>query len=177
MNRSITIFRYLFGGLIVLISTGCAMAGTSTRADAFLGDRAVKILAGADRVEVFRVTPTWEKSQTKEKLAGYPLISTGKEQGKEFGAKLSEIVRDDSTYEWNIAKACEFAPGVAYRVWSGKESIIVLICFHCDQIGVIPDESTPTKIHVHDFDAGRAALVKLARTAFPDDKVIQGLKD
>ncbi len=175
MHRTSICFHPL-AAMILLLSTGCAIGGESPRVRDFVGERAVNVLHGADRVEVFRVAAPWKKGKEGPMLGKYPLISTGKEQGKEFGTKLAQIVLDDSTYEWNIAKACEFDPGVAYRVWSGKESILVLICFHCDEIGIIADESD-VKIRIHDFDRGRPALVRLARQVFPEDKEIQGLKE
>jgi hypothetical protein len=161
--------------LLVLAGDGCDKAVKSNRVHDFLGQRASKVLNAPDRVEVFRVAATWRKPKDSSTLAGYPLISTGKEQGKEFGGKLAEIVLDDRTYEWETAKGCKFDPGVAYRVWSGKDSIIVIICFHCDQLGIMFDESSGQGIK--DCDRARHALIRLAQQAFPEDKEIQGLKE
>jgi len=45
------------------------------------------------------------------------------------------------------------------------------------EIGVIPEESKPAVIHRQSADPARRALLKLARQAFPDDKILESLKD
>ena len=65
----------------------------------------------------------------------------------------------------------------AIGIWSGKDSIVVLICFQCNEIGVIPDESKPSSLHTQKRHCACATLLKLARQAFPDDKILQSLKD
>lgn len=52
-----------------------------------------------------------------------------------------------------------------------------MICFHCDELAIIPDEAHPDKPHVGEIDPSRAAFLKLAKEAFPDDKEIQALRD
>ena len=86
------------------------------------------------------------------------------------------VLRNDASYAWNIAKQCIFDPGVAYRVWRGNESVVILICFHCDEVGIVADKTQPEEITIHSCDPGRPALLKLAKEAMPDDKEIQALK-
>jgi hypothetical protein len=165
------------GLLAMLMTAACSssLAGESKRVTEFLGERAIKVLAAPDRVEVFRVVPTREKKPNDQAFAGYPQRAAGKEQGPEYARELAGVLKDDHSYDWDFAKACEFEPGVGYRVWSGKDSVVVLICFHCNEIGVIEDESKPDHMHVRSADPARKALVKLARQALPDDKTIQSL--
>ncbi len=161
-----------------LMTIGATAAERPMNAKDFLGETAVKTLDGADKLEVFRIAPMWEKKKDQSAaFAGYPLLATAKDQGKEYLARLSAVMKDDRSYDWGMAKACEFGPGIAFRISSGKDSFIVLVCFQCSEIGVITDESTPTKMRVQSADRARPALLKLAREAFPDDKILKSVKD
>jgi hypothetical protein len=160
---------------VLLVSAGCATSGESTRVRDYVGERASKIFASPDRVEVFRMGSSREHPDATQTLAGFPLLSTGKEQGKDFARRLGAVLLNDGTYEWEMANGCIFDPGVAFRVWSGSESVLAIICFHCNQIGIVPDEANPRSLRVHDADPGRPALLKLAREVFPDDVDLQQL--
>lgn len=137
------------------------------------GEKAVAVLAGATKVEVFRVDSGKPGGKDKT-VGGYRVTATGKDRDEKFAARLAGVVLDEESYVWGAAKGCVFQPGVAFRVWKGEESVEVVICFACDQVRVsaagkdgVPAESDP----------GRAALVKLAKEALPDDKEIQKLTE
>ncbi|KAF0242454.1 MAG: hypothetical protein FD180_3905 [Planctomycetota bacterium] len=154
--------------------------GPSDKVKAWMGgDRPVGIIAGVTRVECFRVNPEKPREAMGKECGGYPIISTGKEQKREFGLKIAAIVFDEKTYDWEKAKKCEFAPGVGFRLWRDKDWVDVVLCFSCDEfeISTIPPGEKERKSAHEDFDASRAALVKLCKEAFPEDKEILGLKD
>ena len=154
--------------------------GPSDKVKAWMGgDRVVGIIAGATRVECFRVFPEKPREEMGKECGGYPIISTGKEQPKEFAGKLAEIVLDEKTYDFEKAKRCEFTPGVGFRLWKDKDWVDVVICFTCDEleISTIPPGEKERKSAHEDCDAARAALVKLAQAAFPDDDEIKKLKE
>jgi hypothetical protein len=154
--------------------------GPTDKVKAFLGgERPVGIIAGVTKVEVFRVNPEKPTEPMGKECGGYPIISTAKEQTREFGLKIAAIVFDEKTYDWEKAKRCMFEPGVGFRLWREKDWVDVVICFHCDEIEIstIPPGEKDRKVSHEDCDAARAALVKLCKEAFPDDKEIQGLKD
>lgn len=140
-----------------------------------MGEPAATVLETADRVEVMRIAPQRDKTPDDKTVLGYPVRATGAEQGKEFAASLRDVLLNDASYEWEIAKLCEFEPGVAFRVWSGKKSILVLLCFQCDAVGIASDETNEKTLHVRDDDPARPALLKLAKQSLPNDKEIQGL--
>jgi hypothetical protein len=147
----------------------------------FVGERAARVLAAPDRVEAYRVSgvrgysPTSAPAERPAGMAGYPITATGRNQSKDFGARLGAVLLDDKTYEWNMAKGCMFDPGVAFRLWKGEESVVVLICFKCDEVGIAPDDSVKG-LRIKDADPGILALRRLAQEAFPDDVEIQQLK-
>jgi len=160
---------------LFLLAAGCASSGESTRVREFVGEQPAAVFASADRVEVFRIGSSRDQPDAPRQIVGYPLLATGKEQGNDFAKRLGKVLLNDGTYEWDLAKGCKFDPGVAFRIWTGNHSALALICFHCDQIGIIADESSPRSLRVHDADPGRAALLKLARESFPDDRDLQKL--
>lgn len=154
--------------------------GPSDKVKAWMGgERPVSIIAGATRVEVFRVNPEKPNEPMGKECGGYPVIATAKEQGKEFAGKIAAIVFDEKTYDFEKGKKCMFEPGVGFRLWKDKDWVDVVLCFHCDEleISTIPPGEKERKSAHEDFDAARAVLVKLCKEAFPDDKEIQGLAE
>jgi hypothetical protein len=144
-----------------------------------LPDSALRILSGATRVECFRIDPrTADKGDGKpdaKQIDGYPITSTGKEQGREFAGKLSAALKDEKSY--GPPARC-FFPGVGFRAWKGKESVDVVICYMCSNLYVVARDAEGKQIAqtgLSGFKENRAAFVQLAKVAFPDDPVIQKL--
>ena len=135
---------------------------------------ATSILRHAERVEVFRVSPVYAKDQREGTINGYLILDQGKEQGPEFAARLSSVLRG-----WSVAnrsKKCVFNPGLAFRIWSGDRAVEVLVCFLCDDLWPhVVGEAGTMHGEILAFDPVRADLVALAKEAFPDDLEIQGL--
>ena len=138
--------------------------------------RTLAILAKADRVEVYRVK---EGGKGSEQLDGYPIVDIGKPQDKAFAGKLKAVLYDEKTYDFDTAKACEFMPGVGFRVLSDEGQVDVILCFHCDELQLFTTDGKHKEVEKkhEDFDRARPALVKLAKQAFPNDKEIQALKE
>lgn len=108
-------------------------------------------------------------------IGGYPILATGKEQGSDFAARLSKVLRSDGVTP--NRKKCGLEPGVAYRIWEGSKAMEVLVCFKCDVLWPhgVGEEGVPPHQEWKDFDPVRAGLVALTKEAFPDDAEIQGL--
>lgn len=156
-------------------------AEVSKKVQEMLGPKVPEILAGATRVEVFRLDPDPRKKPDEKGVGGFLVTATGKEQGKEFAGKLRDVLFTDATYEGASARC--FEPGVAFRAWTDKkESVEVIICFHCSNLSVISYDANG-KVVKKDGGGGFGgtpswtALVKLAKEAFPDDKEIQTLPE
>jgi hypothetical protein len=166
--------------LVLALALPCLAAKPpSARVKTFLGDRAVDVLSATDKVEVYRVQGFRNKPDDKaEMIGGYAVLAKGKEQGKEFAGRLREVLFNDKTYLFDVAKLCKFDPGVAYRLRKGNVTVEVLLCFSCDEVLVLTLEGGKEVKRSHeDVDPMRAVLVKLAKEALPDDKDIQGLKE
>lgn len=174
--------RVILPSIVCVLSSLAIGAEDAATADKqvqdFLGNPVIALLRNADKVECFRVSPEYSP-KAKEAIQGYPVIGKGKDQDALFAGKLASQLLNPGTYLFGDRKKCEFSPGVAFRVWHEKTCADVLICFSCDELEVIstvPGQDKP-KIAHEDCDGARAELLKLAKVAFPDDKVIQGLKE
>jgi len=148
-------------------------------AKSFLGDRAVRIIEGATKVEVFRIKPMQEQKPAGEVIGGYTVLSAGRDQGPDFARRLAAVLLDDKTYDFDRAKGCIFSPGVVFRFRNGAELVEVITCYHCSEFKIVVKDARGAVVRVvgEDFDNARPALVKLAKDAFPDDKEIQALND
>ena len=138
-----------------------------------------EILENADRVEVYRIdgrdmADGNPKPKDGKTIDGFPVISQGKDQGKEFAKKLGDILSDKQMHG-NTSKC--FWPGVAFRVWRGEDRVDVLICFMCDNFYCGPPAEKPKEVGGFDDTPLRSRLLQLAKEAFPDDKDIQALQD
>ncbi len=178
--------RLILTGLVVLVGLlGIARAahlGPRLR----IGNQTTGILTGATRVETFRVMSQGELenphnhitvSPTAQKIDGYSVIATGKEQGPPFARKITDILFDEGTYT-NEALGCTMVPGVVFRVWRGSQSLDVILCFHCGELQtVIHDVDGKTTGGIYTVMAGnsRSEFARLAKDAFPNDPDIQAL--
>lgn len=135
------------------------------------------ILRGADRVEVFRVAPEPSVDGSIQKIAFYPILATGNEQGPEFARRLSKLLLGKGVTQ--NQKKCGLQPGVAYRVWNGDRAVEVLVCFKCDVLWphVVSGSAKDAHLDWKDFDPIRADLVALTKEAFPKDPEIQALPE
>lgn len=146
-----------------------------------LDKRTKTILAGATRVEVFRLDGDNRSSVEKparegdKRIGGFLVTAQGQNQGKAFAAKLADILSDRSTYA--LAFAGCFSPGVAYRIWKDEESVEVLICFKCHNFYCGPPADSVQENASFVRSPREGDLVRLAKEAFPDDPEIQKLKD
>jgi hypothetical protein len=168
-------FRFLVL-LALVVACGCAAGkghpDTRTKA----------ILAGATRVEVFRIDgkndppgPT-PRAPGDPTVGGFAILSRGEDRGQEFAARLATILLSDTTYSDRFASC--FWPGVAFRVHRGEECIDVIICFKCQNfyLGPPADRLVSETASFAGSPAG-PRLVRLAKEAFPQDKDIQGLEE
>ncbi len=152
-------------------------ATMSTRADEIdptakerLGKN-LAIFEKATKVEVFRIESKADKD-AKESIAGYPIVSKGKEQGKEFVAKLKTVFTKKEVYTGSQARC--FQPGIGFRLWNDKEYIDVAICFGCTNFVILGSDGTRSSGAFG--GAGYAPVLEVVKAAFPDDKEIQAMK-
>jgi hypothetical protein len=154
-------------------------AEVSAKVKEKLGARTLAILSGATKVEVFRIDREQPNKDSDKKIGEYFITATGKEQGKDFVARLTPLLFDERTYFRSRPSRCH-DPGVAYRLWKDKESVEILVCFHCKNLSVTAmaaDGQVIQKAFGNFEDAMFGPLAKAAKEALPDDKDIQALPD
>ena len=170
----------------LVVALGAVLGlGCAQRLRDSLSLRGVAILEGAQRVECFRVAATRFVDPTAPvvevgggEVAGRHVLATGKTQGPDFAARLAAVLLGDGVTRGDEPR--EFLPGVAFRVWKGKEAVEVLVSFATDRLGahvVGEPGGAGDPQNLQDFAAARAALVRLAKGAFPNDGEIQGLPE
>jgi hypothetical protein len=144
----------------------------------FLGPAAVRIIAGATKVEAFRVDPRHGKVDPNARVIdGYPIIADAGERPDALPTLRANLF-DAATYDFDSAKKCGFMPGVAFRVWKEQEHVDVLICYSCNELSVISYDTAGAiaKRSQEDCDHARPSLLRLAKAAFPGDVQFQSLK-
>jgi len=146
-----------------------------------LGEQTVKILSSASRVQTFRVSgadhPHRHSKTPPPAAIDHILISrVGKEQGPAFALRLRDILMDARLYP-DTRDRCLFEPGAAFRLWSGPQSLDVVLCFHCDDALIVTHDAQGKEVHrlFTNFAPLRPQLLALAREAFPGDPQIASL--
>jgi hypothetical protein len=143
-----------------------------------LDEKTVAVLAGATKVEVFRLEaagPVGSQASGQRQLDGFAVKAQGKDQGQAFAKKLADVLLDEKTYSTTFAFC--FTPGVAFRIWKGEACVDVVVCFMCQNFYCGPPTGNARENASFADTPARAALVRLAKEAFPDDKEIQGLEE
>jgi len=104
----------------------------SERVKKDLGERTLDVLAGATRVEALRLdyAPRDAKEgilpgQARNREQRWKITATGKEQGREFAAKVRAFVCDEATR--TASNAGGYRGDVAFRLWKDGESVTVVV--------------------------------------------------
>lgn len=151
-------------------------------------DAATKaILAGADRVETFRLadfhegedrTPAEEEALSGGHLGSlddYTILRAGAPQGKAFATELGKAL---STVETPSLMSQCFDPGVGFRIWKGQAHTDLCVCFYCSGVEIVTKDAKHKEIYHHQtvLSGSRAAFLALATQAFPQDAHLAALK-
>jgi hypothetical protein len=166
--------RYLGLGAscLALAATGFA-AGPPLREH--LGSRGASILRGATRVEILRVKAI---PYSEPAPRPYEIVRAGPTRDAKFAARLADVLLGDGVTVG--ASRCPFSPGVAFRAYQGEQAVEVVVCFHCeDLMAGIVGTGKPGRWPYprYRFGPARAALVRLAKEAFPEDPKIRDLPE
>ncbi len=166
----------LFGLLMFVwsVSDGAASEKRLDRRVAKLlgGEKGVKVITTADKVEAYRIKPEYGAGDDVKKIAGFPLISGPHKVDAGHARVLRRVLFNSKTYMFDVAKACEFEPGIVIR-FSGKSGMIdVVFCFSCEELKT---ELDGKRVGYEDFDRARGILVPVMKQIFPKDAEIQEL--
>jgi hypothetical protein len=173
MTRALVL---VLSGLTLLLLTGCA--DTDPRVAALFGGQpTLDALKTAKSIEALRIDPkNYDETKLndgKTGIAGYKITSEPVELSADQIKALVAILANPGTYSFDIAKGCEFQPGVALRTTAGKQEVIILLCYGCNELEIYVGGK---KVGYEDTDNARGKLVALAKELFPKDDEIQSLK-
>ncbi|MCI0342492.1 MAG: hypothetical protein L0216_15355 [Planctomycetales bacterium] len=174
-----TVWLGAVAGLLGLALVAGFVIHRATRPSAalgeFLGEEWLELLSTAETIESCRIGPPSETAPPKG--VQYPddfrILGRGPDLDATQRKALQGLLREPSHYLFDSAKACIFEPGIALTFRSGARSGVVLLCFHCDEWGF----QRLGRDRYEDFDPVRPQLVALVKELFPNDPVIQGLKE
>ena len=146
---------------------------------ALLGGKSVYALIAnlskAKTCEAYRIDgySRGAKEDKRGKMRGYPIISGPTPIDDASKVSLSNVIIDSNTYLWDVAKSCEFLPGVALHLADANVQVDILICFSCDELEIYTNGK---RAGHEDFDLQRSNLLRVAKKLFPKDEKIQALK-
>jgi hypothetical protein len=140
----------------------------------FGGSQGLSILKYADRIEAYRIDKradplNWENVG----VADFPILKGPIAVAQADAEVLQHTLLDRNSYIW-MPKGCSPVPGVRLDFTRGDNQLTVLVCFECDMTtnflnGKIVGGGNTDKV--------RPALVRVARSLFPDDAKIQSLSE
>lgn len=159
--------------LLLGLFSACSGTGpkTTSRVTKLLGGQDVVALVPSAEIAAYRIDGMgWGKGPGK-RIHGYPVLSEPVAVDGQSRDELAAVLLDDRTYLWDVAKSCEFLPGVVLR-YKADPPVDVLLCFSCDELEVFIGGK---KVGREDFDPRRRDLVRVVKRLFPDDAAIQKL--
>jgi hypothetical protein len=178
--RSPTEIRLVSGAVLLPMRELASSFGPHPLEDvvSVLGEPGIEILRNAERVEIFRIKSNRADDLStpgRPAIEGYEILAQT-EQGREFATKVSGALVSERN-QFGIGKGCGFSPGVAFRIWKGKESGVVIVCFQCNDLALTFYDSSGSEIKRTSFDfvLNRSLLLGLARRALPSDSVLSQL--
>ena len=162
-------------GVSILLLAGCGKVDSRV-VTLYGGEQTFAALQSATTVEALRIDPKkYDEKLTdgEQGIAGYPITSEPVRLSAGQIKSLVAVLSNAGTYDFDIAKGCEFMPGVALRTTAGKHELVILLCYSCNEIAIYVDGR---RVGGEDIDNARGPLVALAKQLFPSDSEIQSLK-
>jgi len=167
-------------GAAVCVALACAAAAADAppRVVRFMGANAAETLAGAERVEVFRVSTKRAREEDAE-AGGYVVTATGKPQDAAFAGRVADVLLDEKSYRFDANRVGGFEPVVVLKVWKGQRWVEVLLSFATDELVVRAPGAKDGAVRSAQAEAGpaRRELLGLVRQALPDDAYLKALPE
>jgi len=156
---------FILGAFFAVLCSAAETDGVRAQ----LGAALTKAIDDAQSVETYRLTgdskldtdpvnwkkgPVWDAIQTKE---------------------IAQTLMSDASFLLGISKPCKPRFGVLFRLISGETKVDIRLCFECSTMA-LSCETLNIRKTLH-FEPSRSKWAHWAKQAFPDDAVIQGLKE
>ena len=169
-------FSVLVLALLALAAlASCGGKGPDWRIVQLYGGRgSVSALTDPTRVEAYRIGPIPVGVEPGvDRLGIHPIVRGPIAVPDELVAELSAALISPDTYDWALAKICEFRPGVGLRFTREVSRVDIALCFECDMLTI---HRHGKRIGSQNFDDARATFVNAVKRLFPDDEDIQALE-
>ncbi len=152
--------------IAALFTHGCCFGGANKPNDSALtivgGEAQKDVLLNPDTVEAYRLNGAARRENEKRVAGPVPLDA-------EQTSRLTRLLLDDDSYEWDYAKACLPTPGVLIVFENATGRSEVRLCYECNIVQFEPGRG-------EDFDPVAAELIDWAQDVFPEDEAIQALE-
>jgi hypothetical protein len=146
-----------------------------------LSEKVLEVLAGATKVQAFRVAGSGGIRPDPTKAIGSEFVreAAGKELSAEQLTLLRGVLYDDTSYrfEQDVAK-CNFTPDVSLQSQAGVDTVEAVISFKCSQVLFMLGKPGGRWLPSGTFDVKpvRAKLLELAKATMDKDRPTQALK-
>ncbi len=166
--------RRSLGFVVALALAGCGGVGSPVK-DVYGGESNWAVVEAPEKVTAFRVIRPGilKYVQAPETIGGFEITDGPFDLDAAASADLRAILADESIYDFERAKGCDFDPGVAFRFAKAGAALDVLLCFSCDDLASY--EGTK-RVGGEDFDRARPRLLAIVKRLFPTDEKLQALK-
>ena len=98
----------------------------------FLGSDIIEILKAPESIESYRVE--LHKTNRAGSLGGYPVHQRGPALNARQITQISSLLLDEQSYLFDVVKKCLFLPEYAFKAVRGGKSVVILICFSCEEL-------------------------------------------
>ena len=134
------------------------------------GKDALVIVRDADKVEAFRL----KDSEYRKTIEEYETVGDAVPVDDVTAAKLTELFTNSGSFRLDSAKGCAPIYGVQVRFARKAATLDILFCFACD---IFTTYVNGKSAGGEDFDPIRPELVRIMKSLFPKDDVIQKLTE
>lgn len=146
-----------------------------------LGDTVVGSVAGATRVQVFRVADSGGLRPDPARAIASDFVRG--DAGKQLDAKDLETLRsllyDEKNFRFDqdVSK-CRFMPHLSFQMQTGVGTMEALVSFSCNQVLFVLGKPGGRWVPQGTFDLkpARKKLIDLAKATLPQDPATQNLK-
>lgn len=159
------------GGLILVLALVLVRFQQRAQYPALMPQRpltaAEKMMASAQRVEIFRIEMVPVNDAPRETLDHYKILRTAVWQpGTALENAKAIVIRAAGESRRNLA--CAPRPGVGLRFWNGKKHQDIVLCFECMQWAWRDNGH-----HWESIGPSASQLLEVAIEAFPDDQALK----